>query len=720
MSTIKLGEDLMKIPQLDVAGTNWVIYKDRFLWAIDARGYLDHIDGSTAEPADPISGRDDENKEFTAAETTAELEWKKELKIWKQGEAIVKQQIAATIPDSLFMKIRGKGNALEIWSSLTKEFEKKSRSVAVDLRKRLQDEYCSEKADVRAHFDKLRTMREELAAMGATPPDDDFYSIIMSSMPPSYNAYISAVNGTASVLGTTLSPDDLMQTLTEEADRRTTNTKKTNQRKEENVAFYGNDSTTSRSGSSNWKRGRGGKSGRNIECYNCKKRGHISADCWAKGGGKEGEGPRGKGKEKSEKSDSKALVASANATPSAKGKAKEVDGTWMAMADLSDEENEPEETSDTFHLEDFDLDESDSSNAPDEDNGYFTASSQTSIEDSDSDYASMPGLQVMSDSDSDDDDNESMGDLDDRSEFGDDEDTDDEEGIPMTAEEWNAYLGIKIERNEEDNVPEETMDPFEFLDPTDKAYTTSFTSGMLSKDGIGSQLVDVDLYDSGASRHMSGHRHRFTNFTEIEPRPITAADKRAFHAIGKGDMLIDIPNGDATSKILLKDVLYAPSMGVTLVSISRIAAAGSTVVFSGDNCRIFNSAKTLIGKIEMSQGLYRVYSAHDEPAGYAGRVKELLTIDELHRRLGHVAHEAAKKLVDDGLVKGVELDEESKPTVCVSCEWGKGHRKAIRKAREEEQPDNPGDEVHSDLWGPASVETINRKEYFISFTDGCS
>jgi len=130
-------------------------------------------------------------------------------------------------------------------------------------------------------------------------------------------------------------------------------------------------------------------------------------------------------------------------------------------------------------------------------------------------------------------------------------------------------------------------------------------------------------------------------------------------------MLIDIPNGDATLKILLKDVLYAPSMGVTLVSISRITAAGSTVVFSGDNCRIFNSVKTLIGKIEVSQGLYRMYSAHDEPAGYAGRVKELLMIDELHRCLGHVAHEAVKKLVDDGLVKGVELDEESKLTVCL-------------------------------------------------------
>ena len=32
----KLGDDLMKVPKLDVGGVNWVIYKDRFLWAVDA------------------------------------------------------------------------------------------------------------------------------------------------------------------------------------------------------------------------------------------------------------------------------------------------------------------------------------------------------------------------------------------------------------------------------------------------------------------------------------------------------------------------------------------------------------------------------------------------------------------------------------------------------------------------------------------------------------
>jgi len=42
---------------------------------------------------------------FTADEEKEIKEWKAELKEWKQGEAVVKQQIARTISDSLFMKI---------------------------------------------------------------------------------------------------------------------------------------------------------------------------------------------------------------------------------------------------------------------------------------------------------------------------------------------------------------------------------------------------------------------------------------------------------------------------------------------------------------------------------------------------------------------------------------------------------------------------------------
>ena len=301
MSTSKLGDDLMKVPQLNVAGTNWVVYKDWFCWAIDARGLLEHVDGSEREPTRPtLSGKKagGSSKEgemtkgdFEVVELTAEDErkmevWKKELRAWKLGEAVVKQQIAVTIPDSLFMKIRTKGTAREIWEALQKDFQNKSWMVSVDLRRRLQQQHCAEKGDVQSHFDTLRLMREDLASMGHSPCEDDFYAIVIGSLPPSYDPYVSALNATSSVLGTFLSPDDLMQTITDEYECRNLGRLS---KKEENIAFAAEDE------------GRKGRSA--LTCFNCGKKGHKKADCWDEGGGKAGQAPWQKGKGGSDEKD---------------------------------------------------------------------------------------------------------------------------------------------------------------------------------------------------------------------------------------------------------------------------------------------------------------------------------------------------------------------------------------------------------------------------------
>ena len=132
----------------------------------------------------------------------------------------------------------------------------------------------------------------------------------------------------------------------------------------------------------------------------------------------------------------------------------------------------------------------------------------------------------------------------------------------------------------------------------------------------------------------------------------------------------------------MKDVLYAPAMGVTLVSISCITSAGSTVVFTGNICKILNGKKKVIGIIQMKSGLYRVFTTRPLKGEYAGKAKVEVSIDELHRQLGHVSHEGARMLVTKGLVEGVELDLASKPSVCESCEWAKGERKVIVRVHE--------------------------------------
>ena len=115
---------------------------------------------------------------------------------------------------------------------------------------------------------------------------------------------------------------------------------------------------------------------------------------------------------------------------------------------------------------------------------------------------------------------------------------------------------------------------FDSFDP----ITSSFASAALAGTAE-TRKLESNLYDSGALRHMMPFKDQLINYTPITSYPITATDKQVFHAVGKGDMRIRIPNGSTITTILWKDVLYTPAMGVTIISVSHVTAAGFAVLF---------------------------------------------------------------------------------------------------------------------------------------------
>jgi hypothetical protein len=112
------------------------------------------------------------------------------------------------------------------------------------------------------------------------------------------------------------------------------------------------------------------------------------------------------------------------------------------------------------------------------------------------------------------------------------------------------------------------------------------------------------------------------------------------------------------------------------------------------------------------KGLYRV--EHDE---HAMALIEMLSIKEFHRRMGHIAPEAVKALVNRGMVEGVKLDSSPSSVSCDSCEFAKATWKAIQCERVEPRAKKFGNKTHSDVWGPAPVQTKGGKEYYVSFID---
>ena len=136
-------------------------------------------------------------------------------------------------------------------------------------------------------------MREDLASMGGSITDEDFTSVILGSIPQSYDTYIAAITATSTLLDKTLLPTNLISAIRDKADRHTIKNPKS-KKDESDAAFMAGQSTgKEKKGGENSK-----KCKRGVKCYNCKKIGHIVKDCWASGGGAEGKGPKGKGKEK--------------------------------------------------------------------------------------------------------------------------------------------------------------------------------------------------------------------------------------------------------------------------------------------------------------------------------------------------------------------------------------------------------------------------------------
>jgi hypothetical protein len=135
-SNSKLLEFFTHIPKLEVDGSNWVIFKDRFLFAAAAASLKGHIDGTESAPVIitfsqvPGEALKEDQMEILKEQEMRHTKWEVE-------ENIVKQALASVIPDSLFTEVRRKEMAALMWDAVRDQREKKSRMVTIDMRRKL-------------------------------------------------------------------------------------------------------------------------------------------------------------------------------------------------------------------------------------------------------------------------------------------------------------------------------------------------------------------------------------------------------------------------------------------------------------------------------------------------------------------------------------------------------------------------------------------------------
>ena len=402
------------------------------------------------------------------------------------------------------MSFRNTGTtAKDVWDELKKLYEGYTTLILVDLGRQIQTTCCAEEDSVCDHFNYLSDLHEQLAAMSKSMPYSEFVLILMGSLPPSYQPTLSGIAAAAELSAMTPTVAVVTKHAVDEFDRRTL--LKDGKAKDEAFAAC------------SLKKGKRS----DIECSNCKKCGHMKADCWAKGGDKEGQGLRkcrgGRG------------------------------GGGSGGGDLAA--------------------------------GAVQSGSQQLS-------SSQPDIEV-----------------------------------------WAAIE--EVEDEDEPRIP------------------------VMAADEAGG--VQAELYDSGASHQMSPYCECFTMYQQISPHSITTANNCVFYAIGAGDLLINVPNGAESTKVTLCDVLHAPDMGLTVVSISRIVKSGCLVEFEDGSCKIKRGQKVVSQVPASANRLYKVEHA------LVTTLPEYVDILMLHRRLGHISVDAIRTLIRSNAITGIHLIDEFPP-----------------------------------------------------------
>jgi hypothetical protein len=105
--------------------------------------------------------------------------------------------------------------------------------------------------------------------------DEEYASILLGSLPNSYKGVINTIVAAADISGNNVTTATVTSLAQDKHNRQII--KRGNNPTDESFVVLAQKPKNKKC---------------NIECFNCKKCDHIKADCWAKGGGKEGQGPR--------------------------------------------------------------------------------------------------------------------------------------------------------------------------------------------------------------------------------------------------------------------------------------------------------------------------------------------------------------------------------------------------------------------------------------------
>ena len=216
--------------------------------------------------------------------------------------------------------------------------------------------------------------------------------------------------------------------------------------------------------------------------------------------------------------------------------------------------------------------------------------------------------------------------------------------------------------------------------------------------------------DTGASNHMSGHKHLFVEMQEIEDGHVSFGDASKIQVKGKGKIRF-FHNGKESSIV---DVYYVPDMKSNILSMGQLMEKGYSVFMKDRMMHLKDKGGRTLACVEMAKN--RMYKLNlrnmRERCLQVNMTNKTLL---WHLRFGHLHYSGLKELAKKGMVHGLP-DMDYTKQFCEGCVIGKQARNSFPR-KVEFRARRCLELIHTDICGPITPNSFGEKRYFITFID---
>ena len=180
--------------------------------------------------------------------------------------------------------------------------------------------------------------------------------------------------------------------------------------------------------------------------------------------------------------------------------------------------------------------------------------------------------------------------------------------------------------------------------------------------------------DTGATSHMTPHRHWFSTYTPWRT-PVRLADNKVVYSVGKGSVRFAPCINNQPSRLLeFHNVLHVPALRSNLLSVLYLTRQKEyKVIIQRDTMQFYRHRQLLFTATVNSNNAAFLDGQIVPLSDFAGKVSTCNADETLwHRRFCHLNKRDVQKVIQGDLVRGVEVEsKESMHPICEPCLAGK-------------------------------------------------